>query len=151
MKKFIIIILFIILGGILISEEVIKGIKWDMSKSEVQKVLKKNNLGKETLNELSYRNIVITDNRLDLNRTADAVFFTFEGDKLVSIKPVFTKPKDGNYVNDFVKIILKCAMDEGSQKLPTQTKIGIGNIKYNYACGLDETDGLLMLMFIYQR
>ena len=151
MKKFIIIILFIIFSGILISEEVVEGIKWNMSRSEVRKVLKTNNLGKETLNELSYRNIIITDERLDLNKKADAVFFTFDGDKLVSIKAVFTKPKDKSYVNDFVEITLKCAMDEGSQQIPAQTKIAIGNIKYNYACGLDETDGLLMLMFIYQR
>ncbi len=151
MKKFVIIILFIVFSGVLISEEVVEGIKWNMSKSEVKKVLKTNNLGKETLNELSYKNIVITDNRLDLNGIADVVFFTFEDDKLVSIKPVFTKPKDKNYDNDFVEIILNCAMDEGAQRLYAQPKIGIVNIKYNYACGLEKTDELLMLLLAYKR
>ena len=53
-----------------------------MSKVEVKKALKTNNLGKETLDELSYRNIAITDSRLDLNRMADVVFFTFENSGL---------------------------------------------------------------------
>ena len=40
-------------------------------------------------------------------------------------------------------------MDEGSQKIPAETRIAIGNIKYNYACGLDETkDTLLLLLYI---
>ena len=32
-------------SGLLISEEVVEGIKWNMSRSEVRKVLKSNNLG----------------------------------------------------------------------------------------------------------
>ena len=131
------------------SNGTVKGVSWNMSKVEVKKALKTNNLGKETLDELSYRNIAITDSRLDLNRMADVVFFTFENDKLVSMKVVFRKSKDKNYVNDFVDIIVKCAMDEGSQQIPSETKIAIGNIKYNYACGLDETkDSLLLLLYI---
>ena len=120
-----------------------------MSKSEVKKALKTNSLGKETLDELSYRNIIITNNRLDLNRMADVVFFTFENDKLVSMKAVFTRSKDKNYINDLVDIVVKCALDDGSQQIPAETKIAIGNIKYNYACGLDETkDSLLLLLYI---
>ena len=148
MKKIVIIFLGIICW-FSYSSGTVKGVDWYMSKSEVKKALKTNNLGKETLDELSYRNIIITDNRLDLNRMADVVFFTFENDKLVSMKVVFRKSKDKNYVNDFVDIIVKCAMDEGSQQIPSETKIAIGNIKYNYACGLDETkDSLLLLLYI---
>ena len=148
MKKVVIIFLGIICW-FSYSSGTVKGVDWYMSKSEVKKALKTNNLGKETLDELSYRNIIITDNRLDLNRMADVVFFTFENDKLVSMKVVFRKSKDKNYVNDFVDIIVKCAMDEGSQQIPSETKIAIGNIKYNYACGLDETkDSLLLLLYI---
>ena len=149
MKKFFIMLILATMCMITYSAEVIKGIDWNMSKLQVKKTLETSNLGKETLNELSYRNIIITENRLDLNRMADVVFFTFENDKLVSMKVVFRKPKDKNYVNDFVDIIVKCAMDEGSQQIPSETKIAIGNIKYNYACGLDETkDSLLLLLYI---
>ncbi len=148
MKKVVIIFLGIICW-FSYSNGTVKGVSWNMSKVEVKKALKTNNLGKETLDELSYRNIAITDSRLDLNRMADVVFFTFENDKLVSMKVVFRKSKDKNYVNDFVDIIVKCAMDEGSQQIPSETKIAIGNIKYNYACGLDETkDSLLLLLYI---
>ena len=151
MKKIVIIFLGIICW-FSYSNGTVKGVVWNMSKSEVKKALKTNSLGKETLDELSYRNIIITNNRLDLNRMADVVFFTFENDKLVSMKAVFTRSKDKNYINDLVDIVVKCALDDGSQQIPAETKIAIGNIKYNYACGLDETkDSLLLLLYINEN
>ncbi len=149
MKKIMILMLLIMVSGLSYSNEVVKGIKWNMSKSEVKKILEKKEFREERSDELNYKYLEVTDDRLDLQQVADLVVFLFKDDRLVSIRAAITKARYDRKINDFYRTMLKCSEIDGAVRVPSETKLAIVNKKYKYGCSFDSTDEELRLFVIY--
>ncbi len=150
MKKMVILFL-VLICGFSYSKEVIRGIKWNMSKSEVKKILVEKKLRSETENELIYENIEMIDNEINLNQTMNMVSFVFENNKLFSIRGIITMAGNINNIPIFSNIMSKCATNYGSVEIPDKNKekIVVLNKEHYYGCTLDYSQELMDLFIIY--
>ena len=151
MKKLFIMLILGIMCMISYSTEVIKGIEWNMSKSEVKRVLNDKKMNQEEENELSYKNIQITDERIVLDQMLDLVSFRFKNNKLYSINGIITRVRNKDNIPLFTDVMKKCMTNEGSVevKVTSDNMRNVMNRKYYYGCGLSYTQELMDLFVIY--
>ena len=151
MKKLLFIVLFILFVTNLYSKEVILGIEWNMSKSEVKKILGEKKLRTEIENELIYGNVQMADDEINLDQTMDVVSLVFENNKLSSVKGLITKPGNVNNIPIFSNIMSKCSTNQGSVEIPNKNekKIVVLNKEHYYGCTLDYSQELMDLFIIY--
>ncbi len=151
MKKFIIIILFIILSGILISEEVVKGIRWDMSRQEIKKVLSGYKILEETSEEITYKSVTMKDSNIGLHQVMDEVAFTFENGKLIHIQGVIARALNNENIETFSSSVEKCKNDYGSEPFPAteDDQVIFVNLSKSYGCGLGSYEGIIDMYAVY--
>lgn len=151
MKKLLFIVLFILFVTNLYSKEVILGIEWNMSKSEVKKILGEKKLRTEIENELIYGNVQMADDEINLDQTMDVVSLVFENNKLSSVKGLITKPGNVDNIPIFSNIMSKCATNYGAVEIPDKNKkkIVVLNKEHYYGCSLDYSQELMDLFVIY--
>lgn len=151
MKKFFIMLILATMCMITYSTEVVKGIDWNMSKSEVKRVLDNKQLSQEEENELSYKDIQVRDERIVLDQKLDLVSFRFKNNKLYSINGIITRVRNKDNIPVFTDIMKKCMTNEGSveEKVNSDNMRNIMNKKYYYGCGLSYTQELMDLFVIY--
>ena len=151
MKKFFIMLILATMCMITYSTEVVKGIDWNMSKSEVKRVLDNKQLSQEEENELSYKDIQVRDERIVLDQKLDLVSFRFKNNKLYSINGIITRVRNKDNIPVFMDIMKKCMTNEGSVevKVTSDNMRNVMNKKYYYGCGLSYTQELMDLFVIY--